>query len=63
MSILWKKIGFYEGKSVCKAIVFEALGPGESPGGLSGGQRPKLFWFFNVFKAFKWTVELKKLYS
>ena len=40
MSILWKKIGFYEGKSVCKAIVFVALGLGESPGGLSGGKDP-----------------------
>ena len=45
MSILWKKIGFYEGKSVCKAIVFAALGPGESPGGLSGGKDPNCFNF------------------
>ena len=45
MSVLWKKIEFYKGKSVCKAIVFAALGLRESPGGLSGGKDPNCFGF------------------
>ena len=45
MSVLWKKIEFYKGKSVCKAIVFVALGLRESPGGLSGGKDENCFGF------------------
>ena len=40
-----EKIEFYKRKSVCKAIVFAALGLGESPGGLSGGKDPNCFGF------------------
>ena len=45
MSVFWKKIEFYKGKSVCKAIVFVVLSLGESPGGLSGGKDPNCFGF------------------
>ena len=40
MSVFWKKIRFYKGKNVCKAIVFAAGSLGQSPGGLSGGKGP-----------------------
>ena len=45
MSVLWKKIEFYKGKSVCKAIVFAALGLQESPGGFFGAKDPNFFDF------------------
>ena len=45
MSVFWKKIKFYKGKGVCKAIVFAAWGLGQSPGGLSGGKGPNCFGF------------------
>ena len=45
MPVFWKKIEFYKGTSVCKAIVFAALGLGESPGGFSGGKDPNCFGF------------------
>ena len=40
MSVFWKKIEFYKGKRVCKAIVFAVWGQVQSPGGLSGGKDP-----------------------
>ena len=61
MSVFWKKIEFYQGKSDCKGILFAASSQGQSPGELSWG---KYFWFFNDFKVIKrLTMALKKLYS
>ena len=45
MSVLWKKIEFYKGKSYRKAIVIAAWGLRQSPSVLSGGQSPELFGF------------------
>ena len=45
MSVLWKKIKFYKGKSSdCNC----EWGLGQNPGGVSGGIAP-----FNVYKAIK----------
>ena len=51
MSVLFKEIKFYKGKSYCKEIVIAAWNLGKIPGGVSGGKAPKIFWLFNVFKA------------
>ena len=45
MPVFWKKIEFYKGTCVCKAIIFAALGLGESPSGFSGGKDPNCFDF------------------
>ena len=65
MSILWKKIEFNKGQSVCEAIIIAPWGMGQSPGGFSGVQSPPIFFFFfffffNAFKVIKWfTMVLK----
>ena len=45
MSVLWKKIDFYKGKSDCETIVIAAWGMGQIPGGVSGGKAPIFFGF------------------
>ena len=45
MSVNWKRIEFYKGKSGRKAIVLTTWGLGQSPGGLSGGKDPNCFDF------------------
>ena len=45
MSVNWKRIEFYKGKSGRKAIVLTTWGLGQSPGGLSGGKGPNCFDF------------------
>ena len=45
MSAFWKKIEFYKGKSVFKAIIFAAWGLVQSPGGLSRGKGSNCFGF------------------
>ena len=37
MSVFWKRIEFYKGKSDCKVIVFGAWGLGQRSAGLSWG--------------------------
>ena len=60
MSIFWKKIEFYKGKSVCKVIVFAAWSLGHSPGGLSGDKGPNFLAFQSLFNQIKWlTMALK----
>ena len=45
MSVLWKEIEFYKGKSTCKAVVIAAWGLSKITGGVSGGKAAKVFAF------------------
>ena len=53
MSVLWKKIEFYKGKSDCKAIKIPAWDLGQNFCGVSGGKACKTFWLFNIHKTIK----------
>ena len=62
MSVSWKKVEFYKGKSNCKAIVILQCGSRAEPLWGFRGKAPKIIWLFHVFKALKQhTVGLKKL--
>ena len=50
MSVLWKEIEFYKGRSYCKAIVTAVWDLGRAFAGFQGAT---FFWLFNIFKVFK----------
>ena len=63
MSLLWKKIELYKGKSNCKLITIAAWGLGQRPGGLSRGKAPNVVGLFNTFKTIKHLTMALKNYT